>query len=187
VLTHLASTLCPHGNEASISSLLPRSSPRTRSLRKCGLVEAGHATFAEWKDLIGRHAGLFKYGSKKTGLVHDQGSRAPWRDTPGATWQLVAAMLRNQRNRLGRNRRPAPLSNGLSCCERVSGSAGTTAAKQAARAGANLLFADHATGYRDVAPEIAVSGPRGCLLAGWTSPCPSGRPHVRSCSGALPW
>jgi hypothetical protein len=22
---------------------------------------------------------------------------APWRDTPGPTWQLVAAMLRNQR------------------------------------------------------------------------------------------
>jgi hypothetical protein len=64
----------------------------------CGLVEAGYATFAEWKELIIRHAGFFSY---------DPGLRAycmitvpaPWRDTPGPTWQLVAAMLRNQRRR----------------------------------------------------------------------------------------
>jgi hypothetical protein len=28
---------------------------------------------------------------------------APWPDTPGPTWQLVAAMLRNQRRELGDN------------------------------------------------------------------------------------
>ncbi|MCC6587242.1 MAG: hypothetical protein IT168_11170 [Bryobacterales bacterium] len=32
---------------------------------------------------------------------------APWRDTPGPTWQLVAAMLRNQRRELS-ERPPAP-------------------------------------------------------------------------------
>jgi hypothetical protein len=32
---------------------------------------------------------------------------APWRDTPGPTWQLVAAMLRNQRREL-EERPPAP-------------------------------------------------------------------------------
>src|SRR5215831_545362 len=28
---------------------------------ECGLVEAGHATFEEWKQLISRHAGFFHY------------------------------------------------------------------------------------------------------------------------------
>jgi hypothetical protein len=63
---------------------------------ECGLVEAGFAMFAEWKDLIGRQAGFFNYDPKTRGYCMVT-VPAPWRDTPGPTWQLVAAMLRNQR------------------------------------------------------------------------------------------
>ena len=73
---------------------------------ECGLVEAGVATAAEWRRLIRRHAGFFSF---------DPDTRhycmitvpAPWRDTPGPTWQLAAAMLRNQRREL-EERPPAP-------------------------------------------------------------------------------
>lgn len=62
----------------------------------CGLVEAGHATFEEWKYLISRHAGFFNYDPERQAYCMIT-VPAPWRDTPGPTWQLVAAMLRNQR------------------------------------------------------------------------------------------
>ncbi len=62
----------------------------------CGLVEAGYATFAEWKHLIGRHPGFFNYDPEQRAYCMIT-VPAPWRDTPGPTWQLVAAMLRNQR------------------------------------------------------------------------------------------
>jgi hypothetical protein len=62
----------------------------------CGLVEAGHATFAEWKQLISRHAGFFNYDPERRAYCMIT-IPAPWRDTPGPTWQLIAAMLRNQR------------------------------------------------------------------------------------------
>jgi hypothetical protein len=61
----------------------------------CGLVEAGYATFAEWKHLISRHAGFFNYDPDRRAYCLIT-VPAPWRDTPGPTWQLVAAMLRNQ-------------------------------------------------------------------------------------------
>ena len=72
----------------------------------CGLIEAGIASTEEWKRLISRQAGFFSF---------DPDTRhycmitvpAPWRDTPGPTWQLVAAMLRNQRREL-EERPPAP-------------------------------------------------------------------------------
>ena len=62
---------------------------------ECGLVEAGHATFEEWKQLISRHAGFFNYDPDTRAYCMIT-IPAPWRDTPGPTWQLVAAMLRNQ-------------------------------------------------------------------------------------------
>jgi hypothetical protein len=73
---------------------------------ECGLIEAGCASYEEWKGLIGRQAGFFNY---------DPGTRtycmitvpAPWRDTPGPTWQLLAAMLRHQRREL-QEKPPAP-------------------------------------------------------------------------------
>ena len=33
---------------------------------ECGLVEAGHATFEEWKQLIRRHGGFFNYDDRST-------------------------------------------------------------------------------------------------------------------------
>jgi len=59
-------------------------------------VEAGFATFAEWKQLISRHAGFFNHDPERRAYCMIT-VPAPWRDTPGPTWQLVAAMLRNQR------------------------------------------------------------------------------------------
>jgi hypothetical protein len=63
---------------------------------ECGLVEAGCATPAEWRLLIKRHAGFFHY-DPETQTYCMLVVPAPWRDTPGPTWQLVAAMMRNQR------------------------------------------------------------------------------------------
>jgi hypothetical protein len=63
---------------------------------ECGLIEAGSATPAEWKELFPRQAGFFSYDAE--GQTYCMITiPAPWRETPGPTWQLVAAMLRNQR------------------------------------------------------------------------------------------
>ena len=78
----------------------------------CGLVEAGHATFAEWKLLISRHAGFFSYDPDRRAYCMIT-VPAPWRDTPGPTWQLVAAMLRNQRRQLSEEPPPRPAQQRL--------------------------------------------------------------------------
>jgi len=72
----------------------------------CGLVEAGVAAPGEWKRLMARHAGCFSFDpdSRHYCLVTVP---APWRETPGPTWQLVAAMLRHQR-REWEEKPPAP-------------------------------------------------------------------------------
>jgi hypothetical protein len=74
---------------------------------ECGLVEAGFATFAEWKKRIGRHAGFFHYDPDTRAYCMIT-VPAPWRDTPGPTWQLVAAMLRNQRRQFTEAPPPRP-------------------------------------------------------------------------------
>jgi hypothetical protein len=66
---------------------------------ECGLIEAGNATLDEWRQLIKRRAGFFNF-DPDTGEYCMVTIPAPWRDTPGPTWQLVAAMLRNQRRQL---------------------------------------------------------------------------------------
>lgn len=48
---------------------------------ECGLVEAGHATFEEWKRLTGRHAGFFNYDPETRAYCMIT-IPAPWRDTP---------------------------------------------------------------------------------------------------------
>jgi len=63
---------------------------------ECGLMEAGCATPEEWRDIIRRHAGFFHYDLETLTFCILR-VPAPWRDTPGPTWQLAAAMLRNQR------------------------------------------------------------------------------------------
>jgi hypothetical protein len=62
---------------------------------ECGLIEVGNATHEEWKQLFPRHAGFFSY-EPETQSYCMVVVPALWRDTPGPTWQLVAAMLRHQ-------------------------------------------------------------------------------------------
>jgi hypothetical protein len=66
---------------------------------ECGLIEAGFATPAEWRELFPRHAGFFSYNPDARAYCM-MTVPAPWRDTPGPTWQLLAAMVRNQRREL---------------------------------------------------------------------------------------
>lgn len=66
---------------------------------ECGLVEAGTATAEEWKTLFALQAGFFYYNAESRSFCLVR-VPAPWRDTPGPTWQLVAAMMRHQRREL---------------------------------------------------------------------------------------
>jgi hypothetical protein len=66
---------------------------------ECGLIEAGRATPEEWKRLISRQSGFFHFDPETRSYCMIS-TPAPWRDTPGPTWQLIAAMLRNQRKEL---------------------------------------------------------------------------------------
>ena len=79
---------------------------------ECGLIEAGYATFAEWKELIRRHAGFFNYDPETRAYCMIT-VPAPWRDTPRPTWQLVASMLRNQRRQFIEQPPPRPLQEKL--------------------------------------------------------------------------
>ena len=79
---------------------------------ECGLVEAGHATLAEWRRLINRHAGFFSYDPERRAYCMIA-VPAPWRDTPGPTWQLVAAMLRHQRRQFSEEPPPRPVQQRL--------------------------------------------------------------------------
>ncbi len=73
---------------------------------ECGLIEAGFATWEEWKRLIKRQAGFFHF-HPETGSYCMVTIPAPWRDTPGPTWQFVAAMFRHQRRQF-EEKPPAP-------------------------------------------------------------------------------
>lgn len=66
---------------------------------ECGLVETGQASPDEWRLLMKRHAGFFHYDldSRRYCMITVP---APWRESPGPTWQLVAAMMRHQRRQL---------------------------------------------------------------------------------------
>jgi hypothetical protein len=79
---------------------------------ECGLIEAGHATVDEWKQLFSRHAGFFNYDPAASAYCMIT-IPAPWRDTPGPTWQLLAAMLRNQHRRLAETPPPRPAQQRL--------------------------------------------------------------------------
>ena len=68
----------------------------------------GLGDIAAWKDLIGRHSGFFNYDPET--LVYCMiTAPAPWRDTPDPTWQLVAAMMRNQRRQFSEQPPPGPV------------------------------------------------------------------------------
>lgn len=79
---------------------------------ECGLMEAGFATYEQWKRLIGRQAGFFYYDPETRAYCMIT-VPAPWRDTPGPTWQLLAAMLRHQRRELEEKPPPAPAQQKL--------------------------------------------------------------------------
>jgi hypothetical protein len=73
-----------------------------------GLIEVGRAaSIEEWKPILKRHAGFFHY-DPATGDYCVLIVPAPWRETPGPTWELVAAMMRNQRRELEEAPPPAP-------------------------------------------------------------------------------
>src|SRR5580693_1965856 len=74
---------------------------------ECGLIEVGTATIEEWRALIKRHAGFFAFDPAR-GEYCMVTVPAPWRDTPGPTWEFVAAMLRNQRRELEEKPLPRP-------------------------------------------------------------------------------
>ena len=78
----------------------------------CGLIEAGHATAAAWRVLFGRHAGFFNFDPERAAYCMIT-VPAPWRDTPGPTWQLVAGMLRNQRQQFSGSPPPRPVQERL--------------------------------------------------------------------------
>src|SRR5262249_24262222 len=78
----------------------------------CGLVEAGYASIAEWKQLIGRHAGFFHHHPERPPHCIIT-IPAPWRDTPGPTWQRLAAMLRNQGRQFAEDPPPRPVQEKL--------------------------------------------------------------------------
>ena len=72
----------------------------------CGLIEAGIASTEESQRLIRRHSGFFHIDGP-TGSYCMVVVPAPWRDTPGPTWQFAAAMLRNRQRAL-EEKPPAP-------------------------------------------------------------------------------
>lgn len=74
---------------------------------ECGLIEAGQASAEEWKRMLPAQAGFFDY-NPETGVYCLMRVAAPWRDTPGPTWQLTAAMLRHQRRAFAEKPPPPP-------------------------------------------------------------------------------
>jgi hypothetical protein len=73
----------------------------------CGLIEIGTATTEESQRLIRRHSGFFHIDAA-TGAYCMIAIPAPWRDTPGPTWQFAAAMLRNRQRALEEKPPPPP-------------------------------------------------------------------------------
>lgn len=80
----------------------------------CGLIEAGYALPDRWLALQVRHSGYFNY-DPATNAYCMVTVPAPWRDTPGPTWQFAAAMLRNQQRQMEEAKpRPRPEQQRLS-------------------------------------------------------------------------
>jgi hypothetical protein len=73
----------------------------------CGLVEVGRAVTEESQRLVRQHLGTF-YIDPATGDYCMLCVPAPWRDTPGPTWQFLAAMLRNQQRLMEEKPLPPP-------------------------------------------------------------------------------
>ncbi|MBV8897693.1 MAG: hypothetical protein JO051_14365 [Acidobacteriaceae bacterium] len=63
---------------------------------ECGLVEVGMRREGGVEVVLGRDEPLLHFHAA-SGIYCRVTVPAPWRETPGPTWQFVAAMLRNQR------------------------------------------------------------------------------------------
>jgi hypothetical protein len=63
---------------------------------ECGLIEVG-VRKSDRVTAVTQAVPPFAYWDAVQGLYCVVSLPAPWRETPGPTWQLVAAMLRNQR------------------------------------------------------------------------------------------
>lgn len=72
----------------------------------CGLIEVGRASQAEWNAML-QKADRFIWFDPQLEVFCAVAVPACWRDTPGPTWQFVAAMIRNQR-RQWEERPPTP-------------------------------------------------------------------------------
>jgi hypothetical protein len=79
---------------------------------ECGLIEIDRACPEDWKSIMRRNAGFFCYEPLKRVYCMIT-VVAPWRDTPGPTWQLVAAMLRNQQRGFEEKAPPGPTQQRL--------------------------------------------------------------------------
>jgi hypothetical protein len=77
---------------------------------ECGLIEVGFATTLESKEALRRRTTPFFFHPERSCYCVVT-VPAPWRDTPGPTWQFAAAMLRNQRRSL-EEKPPAPPKQG---------------------------------------------------------------------------
>ena len=64
---------------------------------ECGLVEIGTFTDEERNSMLVQAGALVHFDSDH-GTYCRVTVPAPWRETPGPTWQFVAGMLRNQQN-----------------------------------------------------------------------------------------
>ncbi|MBV9267492.1 MAG: hypothetical protein JO061_15070 [Acidobacteriaceae bacterium] len=78
----------------------------------CGLIEIGKAESEDSQRFIRRQDGFFHIDP----ITHSYcvvTVPAPWRDTPGPTWQFVASTLRNQRRALQEKPLPPPKQHKL--------------------------------------------------------------------------
>jgi hypothetical protein len=73
---------------------------------ECGLVEIGDFAQDE-RSIVHAQSGTFIHFDHTHGTYCRATVPAPWRETPGPTWQFVAGMLRNQQKALhGRPAKP---------------------------------------------------------------------------------
>ena len=86
---------------------------------ECELVEAGHATFLEWKELIGRQAGFFNY-DPETRAYCMVTVPAPWRDTPDRRGNSLPPCCGISADSSPSSHQPAPFRSDWSCSKRQS-------------------------------------------------------------------
>jgi hypothetical protein len=78
---------------------------------ECGLVEIGLLTDEERNSMLAR-AGAFSHFDEDHSTYCRVTVPAPWRETPGPTWQFVAGMLRNQQRDFRKGLQSRRISNG---------------------------------------------------------------------------